>query len=276
MDYGIATLSVIPMRAGASEKSEMVSQVLFGETIEIIERKGRQWCRVRSTWDDYLGWVNAAQITEIAEKQFAECQKSVAYALELMQPAVAHEHFLPLTLGASLPNFDGLQFRIKNKRYQYSGQVIQPELIKPSIDLLIKVARRYLYAPYLWGGRSPFGIDCSGFTQQVYRMATNIALPRDAYQQVEMGAIVDFIDEAQAGDLAFFENQRGRITHVGILLPESMIIHASGQVRIDKIDHFGIFNSDKNAYSHRLRVIKRVLNADSMLPVLTKTVLSGK
>lgn len=266
MDFGIANLSVIPMRAGASEKSEMVSQLLFGETIEIIERKGKQWVRVRSLWDDYLGWVSTAQILEIEKDACDFYQKNVAYSLELMQPAVSHQHFLPLTLGASLPGFDGLQFRLNNTSYQFSGQVIQPENVPFSTDLLLKIARRYLFTPYLWGGRSPFGIDCSGFTQQVFRMAANRILPRDAYLQVEEGDLIDFIDEALPGDLAFFENLRGRITHVGILMPESKIIHASGQVRIDPVDHFGIFNEQSNHYSHRLRVIKRMVPAASPLP----------
>ena len=101
------------------------------------------------------------------------------------------------------------------------------------------------------------GMDCSGFSQVVHRIVGN-DLPRDASQQVELGDTISFVEEAQAGDLAFFDNEEGNITHVGICLGGGDIIHASGSVRIDKLDHIGIFNADKGTYSHKLRVIKRI------------------
>jgi cell wall-associated NlpC family hydrolase len=110
----------------------------------------------------------------------------------------------------------------------------------------------------LWGGKSPFGIDCSGFTQVVYKL-NGYKLPRDANQQVNLGEPLSFVEEAEAGDLAFFDNEEGRIVHVGILLNNQSIIHASGYVRVDKFDHYGIFNQDTGKYSHTLRVIKRLL-----------------
>ncbi|HRG90423.1 MAG TPA: C40 family peptidase, partial [Chitinophagales bacterium] len=119
-----------------------------------------------------------------------------------------------------------------------------------------RVAMRYLNAPYLWGGRSPFGIDCSGFTQVVFKFA-DVQLMRDAYQQAEQGAMVNFVEESQPGDLAFFSNDNGKIIHVGIVLKDQRIIHSSGKVRIDRLDHFGIYNADTKKYSHQLKVIKR-------------------
>jgi len=116
----------------------------------------------------------------------------------------------------------------------------------------------YLNAPYLWGGRSPFGIDCSGFTQVIYKL-NGFKLPRDASQQATIGETLSFIEESESGDLAFFDNEEGNIIHVGIMLENNNIIHASGKVRIDKIDHQGIFNSETNTYSHRLRLIKKIL-----------------
>ncbi|HEX2935487.1 MAG TPA: C40 family peptidase, partial [Bacteroidales bacterium] len=121
-----------------------------------------------------------------------------------------------------------------------------------------EVARKFLHAPYLWGGRTVFGIDCSGFTQIVYKM-NGIGIPKDAYQQAEIGEPVQFVEDTRTGDLAFFDNEEGRITHTGIILGKSEIIHASGEVRIDKFDHQGIFNEEDNAYSHKLRLIKRII-----------------
>jgi Cell wall-associated hydrolases (invasion-associated proteins) len=142
--------------------------------------------------------------------------------------------------------------------YQFSGPVVTPGQQRIGTEWVVKMARRYLHAPYMWGGRSPFGIDCSGLTQMVFKTA-GIRLHRDAFQQVNQGRTVDFMEECQAGDLAFFDNGRGHINHVGIILPECHIIHSSGQVRIDKLDHFGIFNRELNRYTHQLRIVKRLL-----------------
>jgi cell wall-associated NlpC family hydrolase len=129
---------------------------------------------------------------------------------------------------------------------------------KGSAQDIISTAYLLINAPYLWGGKNPFGIDCSGFTQIVYKL-NGYKLPRDASQQVELGTPLSFVEEAEAGDLAFFDNEEGNIVHVGILLNNEQIIHASGSVRIDKYDHYGIFNKSLGKYSHSMRVIKRVL-----------------
>ncbi|MEL6863294.1 MAG: C40 family peptidase [Bacteroidota bacterium] len=257
MEFGICPLSVVPIRSSASDKSEMVSQLLFGEMVEFLEKKG-SWTKIRCLWDNYIGWVDVKQVKAINHRDFERYSGQYAYSLELVQAAMAEGHCLPLTIGATLPNYDGIKFHLNGSSFTFSGQAISPLEVKPSAELILKIARRYLYAPYLWGGRSPMGIDCSGFTQIVFKMV-GMGLPRDAAQQVERGKLIDFIEMAQPADLAFFENKKGRITHVGLLMPENRIIHASGQVRIDRIDHFGIFNEDKQKYTHRLRVVKRIL-----------------
>ena len=117
----------------------------------------------------------------------------------------------------------------------------------------------YLNAPYLWGGKTPFGIDCSGFTQMVYKL-NGFALPRDAYQQAEIGETLSFVEEAEPGDLAFFDDDEGNIIHVGMVLEQGTIIHASGKVRIDALDHQGIYNKELKNYSHKLRLIKKIID----------------
>ena len=257
MNYGICPLSVVPVRSAASDKSEMISQLLFGEMVEVVEQKAN-WTKVRCIWDNYFGWLDSKQIKPISGADFHRYQDKYACSLELLQPAVGNGFYLPIPIGSTLPNFDGLNFNLNGSAYTYSGQAIAPGDFDLSSEMILKISRRYLYAPYLWGGRSPMGIDCSGFTQMVFKMA-GIKLPRDAYQQVEEGRLVDFIEETKPGDLAFFENKKGKIIHIGIIMPDQQIIHASGQVRIDKIDHYGIFNTDVQKYTHKLRVVKRIL-----------------
>ncbi|MFT5385821.1 MAG: hypothetical protein ACI81W_003230, partial [Saprospiraceae bacterium] len=252
MNFGINPLSVVPVRRSASDKSEMTSQILFGEMVEILETKGT-WARIRCAWDNYIGWIDSKQMKAITADEYHLYRLNYSCCVELMQPAVGNGYYLPITIGANLPNFDGLRFSLNGSSFQFSGQAITPSEIEPSAELLLKMARRYLFSPYVWGGRSPFGVDCSGFTQVVYKLI-GIPIPRDSSEQVDEGVLVDFIEQAQEGDLAFFENRKGKITHVGIIMADNQIIHASGQVRIDKIDHFGIYNVDSKKYSHRLRV----------------------
>jgi len=258
MKYGICPFSVIPLRASSVDTSEICTQLLFGELAEVLEKKGKTWLKIRCQNDNSIGWVHANQLHPITASEFEQFAIDFAYCLDLMQPIMAKDHFIPITIGARLPLFDGLKLQLEDKSYQFSGQAVYPADIKPSTELLEKLAKRYLYAPFLHGGRSPFGIDSAGLVQIVFQML-GIGLPREAAQQVERGEAIDFVEQALEGDLAFFENRAGRITHVGIILSDLKIIHASDCVRIDRLDHFGIFNEQTNRYTHKLRVIRRVL-----------------
>ncbi len=258
MSYGICHLSIVPVRSSSSDSGEMVSQLLFGELVEILETKGRQWAKVRCHWDNLVGWVAVNQVKPVTPSEFATYTGHFAYNLELMQAVMANDFFMPITLGAQLPNFDGIRFELEGTTYTFSGQAIFPGDIVPSAEFLLKIARRYLHAPYLAGGRSPFGIDDSGLTQILFKFI-GTHLPREAAQQVFSGDSVDFMEESQPGDLAFFEDRMGRIAHVGIILPNQQILHAYGKVRIDNIDHFGIYNLEEGRYTHKLRVVKRIL-----------------
>lgn len=258
MTHGICPLSTVAIRNSSSQKSEMISQLLYGELVEILERKGRQWVKVRCAHDNLVGWVATNQLEWITPSEFESYQDNFAFVLDVFHALGTDEAFLPLTIGARLPNFDGLRFSIGEKTFNYSGQAVFPKDIVRGPEMIQKIARKFLNAPYLWGGRSPFGVDGPGLVQAVYGIA-GYALPREAFQQVEKGDNVDFAEQSNAADVAFFENQKGRITHAGIVLPEGKIIHAYGKVRIDKLDHYGIFSKDKGGYTHKLRIIKRLI-----------------
>lgn len=257
MKFAACSVSLAPVRAQPSDRSEMVTQLLFGETCEVVETAG-SWRNIRCTWDGYEGWIDTKQVVDITPSEFKKYASNSAICLSLMEGLMAADHFIPVTLGASLPEFDGLRCRLAEKTFQFSGTTLSPMQQRPTGDWLVRIARRYLHAPYLWGGRSPFGIDCSGLTQMVYKIA-GIPLLRDASQQVTQGETVDFLEQSQAGDLAFFDSGRDVISHVGILLPGGKIIHSSGKVRMDRVDHFGIFNVEFGRYTHQLRVVKRLL-----------------
>lgn len=257
MEYGICLLSHIPCRAEAADSSEMVTQLLFGESYTILE-KTEKWVQVKIQHDGYECWICVKQVSPLSDVEFNKIdQNQQVFCTELVQVIQGIEQMQPIVLGSTLLNLADEEISIDEKKYAYQGAFSNAELI-PTKAKIIEDAFMYLGAPYLWGGRSPFGIDCSGFTQLVYRM-NNINLPRDASQQVEKGKNYSFVEEAEAGDLAFFDNEEGRITHVGIVLNDGKIIHASGKVRVDKLDHHGIFNEETGKYSHKLRIIKNIL-----------------
>ena len=257
-NHGICSVSVVPVRTRPDDKTEIITQMLFGECFTIIGKKGKNWLKIQAEWDNYEGWIDPKQVTLLDEKSYETNLLERAYALDLVHPILYGQNSFPIVVGSSLPAYDGMSFLHVDKKYVYGGQVINPKEIRPSAELIIKVAKKYIHAPYLWGGRSPFGIDCSGLVQNVFKLF-DIKMPRDAYQQAEKGEIVDFVDFSNVGDLAFFENKEGRIHHVGIILEDNKIIHASGHVRIDNLDHFGIYNSNRRKYSHQLRFIKRII-----------------
>jgi len=254
--FGICNLSVIPVRKEASDTSEMVTQLLFGEHFEILERKD-PWRKVRIALDGYEGWIDSKQMIGISDDEAKTLSQSTPnVTLDLVQIVIYNQtQMIPVVSGSTLPRYTNKKFKIGETEYAFDGTVRSTSL--PDKKMIIENAFMYLNSPYLWGGRSPFGVDCSGFTQLVYKLC-GIKLKRDAWQQAEQGTTINSLDEAMPGDLAFFNNNDGKITHVGILLPQHKIIHASGKVRVDKIDPQGIFNEEKNNYTHNLRLIKRM------------------
>ncbi len=254
MKYLVCHLSVIPCRKEPSDTAEMVTQLLFGETAVLLEKQN-QWLHIQTTFDQYDCWVDEKQMLPLTQKEFRKIEAGSIFLVNELIHITQHQHdIIPLTVGAVLPNLKNNTFQLAKSSYIYEGNTVR--ITSPSPEKIAEYAFMYLNAPYLWGGRTPFGIDCSGFTQIVFKLC-GLKIPRDASQQVTLGDPLNFVEEAQTGDLAFFDNAEGRITHVGIVLDNNKIIHASGKVRIDQLDHFGIFNNELQKYTHRLRVIKR-------------------
>lgn len=252
--FGICNLAIIPLRAEPSDRSEIVSQILFGEHFMVLQIE-KQWAKVELHFDQYEGWIDVKQFQTISEEQYKQLgEDAIILNSDLVEYITSPNNLLmPIPLGASVSflnhseiNTEGLSF----EGIKISG-------IKPKSNI-INTAFMYLNAPYLWGGKTPFGIDCSGFTQMVYKL-NGYHLKRDASQQATEGDALSFIEECEPGDLAFFDNEEGKIIHVGIIMDNNYIIHASGKVRIDRLDHLGIYNAETNRHTHRLRVIKKMI-----------------
>ncbi len=252
--FGICNLAIIPLRFEPSDKSEIVSQVLFGEHFEILEQL-KQWSKIKLQYDDYEGWVDSKQYQIISETEYHQLSEdAIVLNADLVEYITAPNNLLlPITLGASLSFLNHGDINTSN--YNFEGTKISGTKTK---DCLLNTAFMFLNAPYLWGGKTPFGVDCSGFTQMVYKL-NGYKLMRDASQQSKQGEALSFIEESEPGDLAFFDNEDGNIIHVGIIMEDNYIIHASGKVRIDRLDHLGIYNAEANKHTHKLRVIKKII-----------------
>lgn len=254
MQYAVCCVPVSPMRAEASHRVEMVSQQLFGEKSIIIESAPDNWVKIALKYDGYEGWVQQSHVTEIDEEHYLNVDKDLT--ADWLNEVDYNGHIMFVPMGSSLSAFkNGKAFWRKNSVH-FKGKVWNPEEIKITPKIIKQIAFKFLNTTYLWGGKSVFGIDCSGYAQMTYKFL-NKYLPRDAWQQAENGEVVNFLQEAVCGDLAFFDNDEGRITHVGILLNDHEIIHSSGKVRIDKIDTQGILNLETKQRTHKLRIIKR-------------------
>ena len=249
MQYGICNLSIVPVRIQPADVSEMVTQLLYGDYFKVLEARGK-WSRIRIAFDSYEGWIDNRQFQIIDEDVYSNLHHSEnVYSGDLIDYITDENGGLTsIPLGATISSasflrssFEGIQLHGKKEK-----------------DNLIGTALLYLNAPYLWGGKTPFGIDCSGLTQMVYAL-NGYSLLRDSAQQATQGEALSFIEESEAGDLAFFDDNEGKITHVGIIMNDNYIIHVHGKVRIDRIDHSGIFNIEQKKHTHQLRVIKKII-----------------
>ena len=247
MILGICNLSIVPVRIVDSDKSEMINQLIYGDIIEILEEK-EKWVKIKSVFDDYIGWIDKKQYFKIDDNITVDLKNPV-YSIDLVEFIENNNNELvTIPIGSDISN-------ISLMKHKFEGKTISGKNNRNSI---VNTALSFLNSPYLWGGKTPFGIDCSGFTQMVYKI-NGYKLSRDAKDQANQGETLSFIEESEAGDLAFFNNDQGDIIHVGIILQNNHIIHASGKVRIDRIDHSGIYNNDLNKHTHSLRYIKKII-----------------
>jgi cell wall-associated NlpC family hydrolase len=236
MDKGICTVSVAAIRAENSHRSEMTSQLLYGETVTILQKEGNFY-KIKMSFDGFEGWINVQQILLISAENLA--QKKVDLITDNFEYRETSEGKTLLSMGSEIP----------------STKENFPQIL--STATIAETAKQFVNVAYLWSGRSFFGVDCSGFVQLVYKVH-GISLPRESPQQAEIGEVLSFIEETKSGDLAFFDNEEGMITHVGMMLNNSEIIHAYGKVRIDSLDSTGIFNKELNKHTHKLRFLRSV------------------
>ncbi|MDD4921816.1 MAG: C40 family peptidase [Bacteroidales bacterium] len=275
MQAGICAVPLLPLRSEPSERSEMISQILFGELFEVLEEKD-SWSRIRNHSDGYTGWCT--------KKMLQLLPTALVEKLKAMQPVITRDLLSPcVRQGEKEPQlyipagsrlyFSGHQAELF-PLYRTRQKAVNPEIeywfipsdsivssISDITQSLVRSAGLFLNAPYLWGGKSVLGVDCSGLVQLVYSMC-GFFLPRDAKDQALLGEHILTLSEARPGDLAFFTNAEGKVIHVGMMLEDSRIIHASGDVHIDPVDSTGIYSETLGLYTHQLFFIRRLIDTD--------------
>ncbi|MBL7718744.1 MAG: C40 family peptidase [Flavipsychrobacter sp.] len=257
LSFAYCNSSRSPVRLEPSHRSEQVTELLFGERAEILEINDKDWARVKAEWDGYEGWSKLSQLTVVSRKAYNKAPRHLVARNGDKLVFPQSEMWLPM--GADLYPLKGGKLTVGNEQGRYKGKKLDYPALELTKDTIKAAALHYLHAPYVWGGRTITGIDCSGLTQMAYKLCGK-AIPRDASQQAELGETVDFLQHTHAGDLAFFDNAEGKITHVGLLLNDHTIIHATdagGCVVIDKIDQGGIISVLHRKRTHNLRLVKR-------------------
>lgn len=253
MSYGVCCVPVAPVRREADHTAEMTSQLLFGECF-IINTIAEGWANITCKADGYTGWCQQAHVQAIDEAVYNDDEP--ALAADWINELDYNGQIMMVPFGSSLPAMHNRKMQWKENVVAFGGELWKPAKVKRDAETIKVIAFNFINTAYLWGGRSVFGTDCSGFTQLVFKFL-HYPLLRDAQEQATQGELVNFLQEARCGDLAFFDNADGRIIHVGILLNDHEIIHSSGIVRMDRIDNQGIMNATTGERTQKLRIIKR-------------------
>ncbi len=259
LDYGVCRLSVVPVRAEPDDRSEQVTQLLFGDHYEVIESQNSgMWLRVRIFADQYEGWIAQNQFYRVSAEFFEYINRAeLKITTDLTSSLLFNKTPVVVVIGSIIPIGSAELFRME-EQFAFNGESKNVGQ-KRDFEFLRATAMKYINAPYQWGGKSPFGIDCSGFVQMAYRI-TGFSLARDSGQQAQQGRPVSSFEESQPGDLIFFQNEKNRINHVGIRLTDSKIIHASGRVRIDLLTADGIVHQSKKTLTHRFSHARRIFS----------------
>ena len=254
MKYAFVNVPAAPVRRKPMHRKEMINQLLFGEAVQVLKTKGDLWVKIRGLHDGYEGWITNTLIEE-ADELTATTTSSFA-TMGLLDALTVENKKINIPVGSSLPFFTEGKGKLGKTEYAFAGKVCKRDEQLPSAELVKELTQPWLNAPYLWGGRTPLGVDCSGFMQVVFKFM-GIDMPRDAWQQAQTGRPVKKFSEVRTGDRALFSSKED-ITHVGILLDSGEIIHASGKVRIDAIDKKGIISAETGKRTLRLRAVRRV------------------
>lgn len=256
---GIVLHSVVPVRVEPKESAEQETQLLFAETCTIVDEQPR-WLRVKNDEDGEEGWVDRKMVTRLSEQEWEQVEKADKKAMVRMPMAYAvsenNGQTIPLTASTRLMNYQNGRFEMLGVGFRIDETMVAEWPLTMNTENLMQVVRFFLNTPYLWGGKNALGMDCSGFSQVVLSLF-GCALPRNASAQAKTGTAIDRLDEAQAGDLVFFDHEDGKISHVGIVLDRERVVHCSGRVKVEKWDEKGIWNMEKGEYSHHLVMIRR-------------------
>ncbi len=257
-EYGVCKLSVACIWKNAVSDTSLLSQALFGEAVKIINIKNSRWVRVVCLWDDVVGWMDPKHLHFLDAKGFKKITDHKHYSLELIYGIISEKISIPITIGADLHSFDGINVKMPFGKFLYSGQAFSLTQSQINANLMIKLGQKFLNAPQMKGGRSILGMDASAFVQLLFKFL-DVQLPRYAKDQVGFGDDVGFIGEAQIGDLAFFAKSNNEVHHVGIVIGENQIIHVHGRVKIDRLDQQGIYDLETRRYTYKLRTLRRIV-----------------
>ena len=257
---GIVLHSVVPVRSEANEGGEQLTQLLFAETVDILEEKPR-WIRIKNDADGQIGWVDFKMLTKLSDSERELVAKADKSARVMMPMAYAvsenNGQTIPLTAGTCLPNYKDGRFEVLGVGFRIDPSMVADKSLEMTTEKIMEVVRFFLNVPYLWGGKNALGMDCSGFTQIIHSLFGHQLL-RNASEQVTQGMPVKSLKNAQTGDLAFFDHEDGKISHVGLILDSERIIHCSGRVKVEKLDEIGIFSIEQGGtYTHHLVSIRR-------------------
>lgn len=258
IDYGVARLSVISVRAEPSDKAEQGTQLLFGDHYEVTQQSpDRKWLGIRINFDQYEGWIDTKQHHSVSREYFDYLNRAeFKITTDMTSSMLYNKSPLIILMGSMIPISSSELFKME-EQFAFNGEAKNVGL-KREFEFLRSIALKYVNSPYQWGGKTPFGIDCSAFVQIVFKIC-GYKLFRDSSQQAIQGKSVKIFDQQKPGDLAFFKDQDGKVTHVGILLEGDRIIHASGRVRIDHFNEEGILNVETKIYTHTFSHIRRIL-----------------